>query len=261
MSNMTGPPDSAPPKEILRALAESPAGQGIDWSAAVANAPALLDAYRQIGDVAMGDGILDRKVKELALLAVNASTTSLNESEIRRHARLALQAGATKAELSEVLALASVLGVHSLTVGVPILVELVADANGGGIDLPEIDDHRATLKEQFIEARGYWTELWETVLRLSPAYFESYLRYSSVPWTEGTLEPKIKEFIYVAITAATTHLFEPGIRVHMENAIKYGATSEELMELLQVLTLEGGHTLSVGMPIIEDELRNYEYTD
>jgi alkylhydroperoxidase/carboxymuconolactone decarboxylase family protein YurZ len=257
---MTRADDSTLPQEISSALAQSPAGQGIDWSAAVANAPALLDAYRQMGDVVMGDGFLDRKVKELVLLAVNVSTTSLNQSEIRRHTRLALQAGATQAELSEVLALASVLGVHSLTIGVPILVALVADANGGDADLPEIDARRAELKEQFMEARGYWTELWETVLRLSPLYFEAYLRYSSVPWTEGTLEPKIKEFIYVAITAATTHLFEPGIRVHMENALKYGATSGELMELLQVLTLVGSHTLSVGMPIIEDELRSHEHT-
>lgn len=35
------------------------------------------------------------------------------------------------------------------------------------------------------------------------------MKFSSVPWKHGTLPPKVKEFIYIAIDAATTHLYDP----------------------------------------------------
>jgi alkylhydroperoxidase/carboxymuconolactone decarboxylase family protein YurZ len=65
----------------------------------------------------------------------------------------------------------------------------------------------------------------------------------------------VKEFIYIAIDAATTHLYEPGLRIHYRNAIKYGATREELMEVLQLTSVLGMHTCTVGVPILMDELR------
>ncbi|MEC8109578.1 MAG: carboxymuconolactone decarboxylase family protein, partial [Pseudomonadota bacterium] len=84
------------------------------------------------------------------------------------------------------------------------------------------------LKQEFIEKRGYWNEFWEGLLTLDPEFFTAYLKFSSIPWSPGVLEPKVKEFIYIAIDAATTHLYEPGLRIHIENAFKYGATKEEI---------------------------------
>jgi hypothetical protein len=75
-----------------------------------------------------------------------------------------------------------------------------------------LDSRRQKLKAHFIEARGYWSELWDGVLQLSPEFFEAYSLFSSIPWKHGTLPPKIKELIYVAIDASTTHLYTPGTR-------------------------------------------------
>ena len=90
-----------------------------------------------------------------------------------------------------------------------------------------LTDRQKALKEQFIKERGYWSdELWEPVLKLDVDYFEAYLNFSAVPWRHGVLSPKMKELIYIAIDASTTHLYEPGLGQHIRNALKYGATKD-----------------------------------
>src|SRR4051794_27441042 len=110
------------------------------------------------------------------------------------------------------------------------------------------------LKRRFVEARGYWSPLWDGVLRLDPAYFAAYLRYSALPWEQGPLPPKVKELIYTAIDASTTHLFEPGLRIHIDNALTHGATVGEIMEVLEITSLLGIETLSFGVPVLLEEL-------
>ncbi len=92
------------------------------------------------------------------------------------------------------------------------------------------------------------------VVTIAPDYFAAYSKFSSVPWQTGTLDPKVRELIYVAITASTTHLFEPGILVHAQNALQLGATINQVMEVLQLTSVLGIHTLTVGMPVLVEEL-------
>jgi len=120
----------------------------------------------------------------------------------------------------------------------------------------ELSERQKQLKEQFITERGYWSErLWDVVLRLDPDFFEAYLNFSSVPWKKGVLPPKIKELIYTAIDASTTHLYEPGLRQHISNALKYGATKEEIMEVFELVSVLGIHTCTMGVPILVEELK------
>ena len=85
--------------------------------------------------------------------------------------------------------------------------------------------------------------------------FQAFLAFSTVPWKKGFIAPKVKEFIYIAIDVATTHLYEPGLRIHIRNAFKYGATKEEIMEVFELLSILGMHTISMGVPVLVDELR------
>ena len=90
------------------------------------------------------------------------------------------------------------------------------------------------------------------MLRLSPEFFECYLYFSSVPWGSGTLEPKIKEFIYIAIDTATTHLHKEGARIYIRNALKHGASKEEIMEVFQCVSVLGMHALTEGGPMLRE---------
>ncbi len=120
--------------------------------------------------------------------------------------------------------------------------------------MSELSPRQRALKEAFTEARGYWSPVWDQVLALDPAFFEAYLNFSAVPWRHGVLEPKVSEFIYIAIDASTTHLHAEGTRTHMKNALRHGATQQEIMEVLQLISVLGIHSTTHGVPILLEEL-------
>ena len=74
--------------------------------------------------------VLRRKLVELIGVALNAACTNLNPEGTRRHIRRALAAGATKEEILFVLKCASVMSIHSCSVGAPILLE---EAKAAGV--------------------------------------------------------------------------------------------------------------------------------
>lgn len=124
--------------------------------------------------------------------------------------------------------------------------------------MTDLTARQQALKERFVEGRGYWAPFWDGLLALDPDFFEAYIEFSTVPWKNGTLEPKVKELIYIAIDAATTHLYEPGLRIHLRNAFKHGATKEEVMEVYELVSVLGLHTLTMGVPALLDELEQAE---
>lgn len=216
----------------------------------------FFEAYMNFSSVPWRTGTLDPKVREFIYIAIDLSTTHLYEPGARVHIQNALKYGATKEEIMEVLQLTSVLGIHTCTVGVPVLVEELQHA-GRNAELPRTEpgERERRLKSEFVKNRGYWSELWDNVLALSPDFFEAYMNFSSVPWRKGRIEPKVKEFIYIAIDAATTHLYEPGIRVHVRNALGYGATAKEIMEVFELVSVLGIHSCTTGVPILMQEAR------
>jgi alkylhydroperoxidase/carboxymuconolactone decarboxylase family protein YurZ len=219
------------------------------WDSILDLTPEYFEAYMNYSSVPWRKGVLSPKVKEFIYIAIDAATTHLHEQGLGVHMGNAIRYGATQEELLEVLELTSVLGIHTLTMGVPCLFdELRAAGRGAEIDPKPLTPRQEQLKQQFQTNRGYWNDLWNGILQISPDFFEAYMHLSSVPWTHGVLEPKVKEFIYIAIDASTTHLYELGTRVHIRNALKYGATVEEIMEVFQLTSVLGIHTITLGVP-------------
>lgn len=213
----------------------------------------FFSTYSRFSSVPSKNNALSPKIREFIYIAIDASTTHLYLPGLKLHMENALALGATRDEIMEVLELTSVLGIHTCTMGVPILMdELRRMGRGDEVDNIEYGDHEKSLKESFIKNRGYWSPFWDDMLKLSPEFFECYLDFSSVPWKSGTLEPKVKEFIYIAIDTATTHLHEEGARIHIRNALNYGATKEEIMEIFQCVSVLGMHALTEGGPMLRE---------
>jgi alkylhydroperoxidase/carboxymuconolactone decarboxylase family protein YurZ len=158
----------------------------------------------------------------------------------------------------EVYQLTSSIGVHAVTMGVPALLDAMQQAGMPDVTAQRLSQRQEQLKAAFIANRGYWSPLWDGVLALSPDFFEAYSEFSSVPWKTGSLEPKIRELVYIAVDAAATHMYETGTRIHMENALRVGATPEEIMEVLALVSVLGVHTISMGLPVLLDELKKME---
>lgn len=72
------------------------------------------------------------------------------------------------------------------------------------------------------------------------------------------MEQKYKELIFIAINAATTHLWAPGVRRHIQNALRARATRDEIMGVIQLTTVMGIHAMTMSTPILEEELAKFE---
>jgi alkylhydroperoxidase/carboxymuconolactone decarboxylase family protein YurZ len=215
--------------------------------------PQLADALERYVEVPYSRGALEPKVREFIGLAVNASTTHLFEPAIRLHIRNALSLGATVGELIEVLQLATALGIHTATTGMPILREEL-EGTRQAVSQAELSDRQRAIKARFSAGRNSWTPLLEDFLRLDPDWLSAYVDYSMVPWNRGAIPPRVKELIYIAIDAQTSHLYAPGTRFHIRNALGYGATADEVVEVLEIVSVIGFHTLVLGMPILYEEI-------
>ena len=217
-------------------------------------APAFVEAYVAFAAHPCRTRHLSPKVHSFVGLAVHAAATHLHEPGIRLYLRAALDAGASVAEIIEVLELTTTLGVHACVFAVPILVGLLGGPPPART--PDEAAERERLKADFIAKRGYWNDrLWEGLLALDPAYFGAFTAFSSAPWATTNLEPKVKELIYLAFDVSATHQFAPGTPIHIQNAMKYGATPHEILEVVQIASTIGIQTFEVALPVLIDELR------
>jgi alkylhydroperoxidase/carboxymuconolactone decarboxylase family protein YurZ len=213
----------------------------------------FLRAYLDWSAVPLRKRQLEPKVREFIFIAADAAATHLYEPGIRQHVRAALDLGASAAEVMEVLELTSTLGIHACNIGIPLLIDVLTEEGKRAGPAP-LSPHQEQLKAQFMASRGYWHEFWDGLLELDEELFAAYLDFSSVPWRTGVLEPKVKELVYIAFDAAATHLYVPGLKLHMRNAVRLNATSAEIIEVLEIVSLIGIHAATVGVPILAEEL-------
>ena len=105
-----------------------------------------------------------------------------------------------------------------------------------------------------LHAAGEWNPNWQPFYELDPAWTEAFMAMGMKPMLSGVLDPKVIEFIAIAVDASCTHLYAPGVRRHVRRALELGATAEEITAVLQLTSVLGIHTMSVGAPILHDEL-------
>jgi alkylhydroperoxidase/carboxymuconolactone decarboxylase family protein YurZ len=195
-------------------------------------------------------GVLPRKEVELIYLALNCSCTNLNEEGTRRHIRAALDAGATRDEILLVLKSAVAPAVHACSLGAPILLDEMKAAGvkpSGGTkpETPACDAMRAI---------GQWNTAWDPFYDLSPAWTDKFFAFGASVYKSGLFTPKFLELISIALDASVTHMYAPGIRRHIQGALKAGATSEEIMTVLQICVSLGVEACAKGLPILAEEL-------
>jgi alkylhydroperoxidase/carboxymuconolactone decarboxylase family protein YurZ len=223
------------------------------WEAVLRLDPEFLQAYLDFSAVPWRTGVLEPKVKEFIYIAIDANATHMYLPGVRQHIKAALALGATPQEIMEVLELSATLGIHAMNVGVPILVE-VLEEKGLRTGPAPLTAHQEQIKAEFTRTRGYWHAFWDEMLELDPEMFAAYTAFSSVPWRTGTLEPKVKEFVYIAFDTAATHLYVKGLKLHIENAVGYGATAREILEVMEIASVLGIHGVTAAAPILLEEM-------
>ena len=105
-----------------------------------------------------------------------------------------------------------------------------------------------------LRAAREWNPNWEPFYQLDPAWTESFVSMAMKPIVAGLLDPKVVEFIAIAVDGSCTHMYAPGVRRHIRKALELGATKEEITAVMQLTSVLGIHTMSQGAPILHEEL-------
>jgi len=217
-----------------------------DWD------PAWADACEAMSTGPWTSPVLPRKTVELIGVALNAACTNLQPEGTRRHIRAAIQAGASRDEILMVLKMASLLSIHSCSLGAPILLE---EAKASGVQpasRPESPPPTPACDK--IRALGQWNDAWNPFFALDPVWTDRFMAAGSGIYASGIMDAKLVELLSIAFDVSYTHMYAPGTRRHIRAALKLGATVEEVMEVLKLCVVQGVQACNLGVPLLAEAL-------
>jgi alkylhydroperoxidase/carboxymuconolactone decarboxylase family protein YurZ len=109
-----------------------------------------------------------------------------------------------------------------------------------------------------LRAAGAWNPNWQPFYALDPVWTEKFMAAGVSPMLAGVLDKKTIEFIAIAVDASCTHMYAPGVRRHIRKALELGASPAEITAVLQLTSVLGIHTMSLGAPILQEELAAHQ---
>lgn len=193
-----------------------------------------------------GPGLSDQD-RALVSLGLASALPCLNPADVEAAIDAAFRHGASPAQVQEVVSLVSGLGVHSLMVSAAAIVKR-AELAGVALDLPFTAEQQSVWDAR-VGDDPFWlameTELpgfLRAMLLLSTSQFEAFFDYCSVPWKSGTVRARVKELVALATDAMPTHVFMPGLRLHLANAVKLGAGRKAILECIALAAAAPAHT-------------------
>ncbi len=198
--------------------------------------------------------VLPHKFIELVSVSLNAACTNLNPEGTRHHIRAALQAGATRDEILFALKCGSVLSIHSCSLAAPIVFE---EAKAANVQLTPRANTEPTPACDAMRKMGQWNTAWDPFFALDPVFTDEFMAMGGGIYKSGVMTPKEVELLSIALDASVTHMYAPGTRRHIQNALKAGATMEEIMEVLKLCVVQGVQTFNLGLPILAEELERH----
>src|ERR1700741_5045134 len=179
--------------------------------------------------------VLPVKFIELVCVGLNAAGAHLNPNVERRNNRAVIAAGANRKEIFFVLKCASVMSIHSGSFNAPILLQ---EASVGSLEdfgasrrkrLQGVRE--ATTAVEKMKAIGQWNEEWDSLLFLAPAWTDQFMAMCTELYGRSIFPPKELELLIMAFDASFTNMYGPGTRLHIKNALRAGATVDEIVEV------------------------------
>ncbi len=223
-----------------------------DWQLILELAPEIMAAYTDLSAYAWETGSLDAKTREFMYIATTAAVTHIHPIGIRTHGRNALRAGATPRELVTVLALLAGLGMA----GYQLAVEVLEEVSPGSTAIRPCPDERfLELRTEYQRVFGVWDERAAPAIRADPEFFTRFLRWAGAARVSGVLSPRVVALISIAANASVTHLDRKALAREMRAALALGVTPAEILEVCNMTSGVSVHSLTIGVPIIADLIR------
>lgn len=223
---------------------------GNAWNGGYQTAPILHKAASAFWQAAFEPSALSIRMKELVLVALHGTITSLHAEGTQRHVERALQAGASCDDILDVLLTIAGVANHSLYFALPILMKELEAAGSPEAELPPISEEAQAVKDEFVRSRGMWNAQRDMIARSMPKYFSALTDISTVTWKHGSLSRKERELVCIAIDCSVTHMFEPGLALHIRHALLNGASKDEVLDVFQLASLTGLESYVLGAKIL-----------
>lgn len=235
---------------------QSPAPCGLwddlAWRALEDSDAAFASPYGRMTALSMSPGVLTPRFAELIGIAISAACTSVNPEATRRHIRRAIAADATRDEILFVIKCASVMSIHSMSLGAPILLE---EAKAAGASLPG-PRPSATPACDAMKASGQWNAAWDPFLALDPEWTDAFMASGIRIYGSGVVPPKEVELLSIAFDASFTHMYAPGTRRHIKNALAAGATTSEILAVLKLCVAHGVQACNLALPLLHEAMED-----
>ena len=196
-------------------------------------------------------GVLEPRIRALVVLAVESVIPEADEPRIAAAVDAAIAEGATLQEVMCTFEIACSIGLHTVSVGLPILL---TEMEAAGMPLPV-----PTLRQQELQTALETTgprprplnSVYAAILRMDPAYFEKRVRFIDLPWEQSdVLDPNVKHLLSIAIDAVSPQHYVDGLQKHIREALEIGVAPAEILEVFQLASVTGLRTLDVGLEVL-----------
>ena len=199
------------------------------WTEAILQAnPSFLIHYAEYAGYPAQTGPLTPRMIELIYVALDASATHLYEAGLATHMRLARQAGASDADIFDVLHLVTLQGVSAILQAADLLHEAAP------LPAPSDDDPLTR------RIHALWPEQAQSLKNLAsqdPGYVSVLLDFLEGASPENGLSQSERLLVRVALHACFTHSDMASTRTLIQQGLHLGLTRAELLQSIQL----GGH--------------------
>ncbi|WP_323040218.1 carboxymuconolactone decarboxylase family protein [Gemmobacter sp.] len=208
--------------------------------------PEFLRRYATYAGYPARNGPLSKRMVELIYVALDASSTHLFASGIRTHIDMALQAGATPADILDVLHIVTAQGLETVFDAVGILAEEAGLPPT--VHLPS--DQRSRVGAIFPEDAPFVAAL----AQLDPGYLDVLVGFLSYGDPMEGLMPTERTIIEIALSACFTGYNPVSLRRQIRIALEAGVSRAEILQAIQLGAHLSVHGAALGATILEERL-------
>lgn len=185
------------------------------------------------------NGPLSERMVELVYVALDASSTHLFEAGLATHMQKALDAGASAADIFDVLHLVAVQGVACVGAAAEILQELAPEPG-----LP--DAEFASLQHRLAVAQTAHGLALQAVARMDSGYAQVLLDFVEHGAQPDGLNAAERCLVQLALHACFTAFLPQAVRTLMGSALQLGCSKAEIFQTIQLGAHLAVHGTALG---------------
>ncbi|OZI71800.1 carboxymuconolactone decarboxylase family protein [Bordetella genomosp. 12] len=208
------------------------------WNEALLHGnPAFIERYAAYAGHPARTGPLSARMVELIYLALDASATHLYEAGLTTHLRLARQAGASEADLFDVL--------HRVTLQGLSAVFQAADLLHEAAPLPPLEAGHP-LQARIAAACPEQAGSLRRLAAADPGYVTALLDFLELGRPQGGLQPRECLLIDLALHACFTHADLPATHALIQQGVARGIGRAAMLQALQLGAHLAVHGAALG---------------